>query len=99
MSTLIDVPGSTESKLNRSPMQWEAFTPILVQPSFVKRVMVILIRSTSLVPTVSTRAKRSMEGDRVRGVWTRRSGAAVTWSASLSITWTGIPECVRRIYR
>lgn len=80
-----------------SPMQWEAFTPILVRPRFVKRVMVILIRSMSLVPSVSTRPKRSTEGDRVSGVWTKQLGAAVTWSASLSTTWTGMPELVRRI--
>jgi len=49
-------------------MQWEAFTSILVCPSFVKRVTVVLVGSTSLVPMVSTSAKRSMEGDRVRGL-------------------------------
>ena len=89
---------SPGSGLGRLPTHWEAFTPMLLRPSFVKCVMVILVKSTSLVPSVSTRAKRSTEGDRARGVCTKPSGAAVTWSASLSIAWTGMSESVRRIY-
>ena len=76
---------------------WELHAPIAVEVNLVNRVTVNRNNGSSDSPSVLTIPAAFTIFARRRGVWTVRSFGAIS-SASLSMTDTGTPEFVNRIY-
>jgi hypothetical protein len=75
----------------------ELHAPIEVEFNFVNRVIVSRSNGVSDSPSVLTIPTTFTGSTRLRGVWTVKSVGTIT-SASLSMSDTGTPEFVNRIY-